>query len=382
MLLNKNQNTSSKVRRIKALIKKEFYQIIRDSSSILIAFIFPLILLTIYGIGVSLDMDHLKIGVVLEETNPDATNFYLSIKDSKYFTTEVERDQKKLEEKLIAGNLRGLVILPFYFSQYSKRPDRKGPIYVVADGSEPNTANFVQNYVEGAWMKYTTQQAINSGEELLPFIEIQPRFWFNETLNSRHFLIPGSIAIIMTLIGSLLTALVIAREWERGTIEALMATPVTIREIYLSKTITYFILGIFSMIFCIIISTFFFGVPFRGSLLSLLLVTSVFLLTALGTGLLISSLTRNQFLASQIAIVTSFLPAFMLSGFIFEISSMPLLIRMLTYIIPAKYMVTCLESLFLVGNVWSLLLINISIMFVIVLILFFIIFFKPRKRLD
>lgn len=382
MAIAESQKLRNKIRRVRSLFIKEFYQIIRDSSSILIAFIYPLILLFIYGVGVSLDIDHLKVGVVLQDTNPDSINFFLSIRDSKYFSVSVERDQKMLEEKLIAGKLKGVVVVPFYFSQYDKRPDREGPIYVIGDGSEPNTANFFQNYIEGAWEKSIAQTMINSGYTNLPFINPQPRFWFNETLNSRHFLIPGSIAIIMTIIGSLLTALVIAREWERGTIEALMATPVTMREILLSKTLAYFLLGLASMFICTIISIVFFRVPFRGSILPLTIVSSVFLLTALGSGLLISALTKNQFLASQFSIVFSFLPAFMLSGFVFEISSMPFLIRALTYIVPAKYMVTCLESLFLVGNVWRLLIINVSIMFFIVFILFFIIYFKPQKRLQ
>lgn len=377
-----SQSLKNKIKRIRALFIKEFYQIIRDSSSILIAFIFPLILLFIYGFGVSLDINHLKVGVVLQDTNPDANNFFLSMKNSKYFSVNVERDQKILEKELIAGKIRGLVVLPFYFSNYDKRPDRVAPIYSIADGSDPNTANFLQNYIEGAWQKSLTQAALNTGNQTLPFINIQPRFWFNETLNSRHFLIPGSIAIIMTLIGSLLTALVIAREWERGTIEALMATPVTMREIFLSKTLAYFLLGMVSMLICTVISITLFKVPFRGSILSLTLVSSVFLLTALGTGLLISKLAKNQFLASQMAIVISFLPAYMLSGFIFEISSMPLIIRGLTYIFPAKYMVTCLQSLFLVGNVWRLLLINLIVMLFIVFILFFIIYLKPKKRLQ
>lgn len=377
-----SDNFKNKFIRIKALLKKEFYQIIRDSSSILIAFIFPLVLLFIYGFGVSLDLDHLKVGVVMQDTNPDSMNFLLSLRNSKYFTINVAREQKALEDKLIAGKIRGLVVMPFYFSQYDKRPDRKGPIYVVADGSEPNTAHFVQNYVGGAWEKSVNQSMINTGNQTLPYIDVQQRFWFNESLNSRHFLIPGSIAIIMTIIGSLLTALVIAREWERGTIEALMATPVTIREIFLSKTLAYFILGISSMFICSIIAIFLFKVPFRGSFLPLIIVSAIFLLTALGTGLIISSKTKNQFLASQISIVVSFLPAFMLSGFIFEISSMPLIIRGISYIIPTKYFVTSLESLFLAGNVWRLLIINVSVMLVIVFILYFILYLKPKKRLE
>ncbi|EKE21531.1 MAG: hypothetical protein ACD_7C00202G0002 [uncultured bacterium] len=380
-MIETSQKTNNKIRRIKALFIKEFYQIIRDSSSIIIAFIYPLILLFIYGVGVSLDIDHLKVGVVLQDTNPDSINFLLSLRDSKYFSVTTEREQYKIEEKLIAGKLKGMVVMPFYFSQYDKRPDRKGPIYVVADGSDPNTANFLQNYVGGAWEKSIAQTMINTGNQDAAFINVDSRFWFNETLNSRHFLIPGSIAIIMTLIGSLLTALVIAREWERGTIEALMATPVTMREIFISKILAYFLLGMCSMLICTVISIVFFRVPFRGAIIPLTVVSSVFLLTALGTGLLISSLTKNQFLASQLSIVTSFLPAYMLSGFIFEISSMPFLIRALTYLFPAKYMVTCLQSLFLVGNVWRLLIVNAAIMLVIVIVLFVIIFFNPKKRL-
>ena len=380
--IKRSRSLRAKLQRLRALVIKEFYQIIRDSSSILIAFIFPLILLFIYGVGVSLDMDNLKVGVVLEDTNPEAQSFLLSLRNSKYFNVCVDRNKKKLQKKLEKGKIRGLVTVPFYFSEYKDRPDRKGPIYVVADGSEPNMSNFVQNYVEGAWGKWLIQEAMNTKGEYAPHIEIQPRFWFNEELNSRHFLIPGAIALIMTLIGSLLTALVVAREWERGTMEALMATPVTMREIYISKIISYFCLGMASMVICTIISNLFFGVPLRGSIINLIIVSAVFLLTALGTGLVISSKTRNQFLSSQLSITTAFLPAFMLSGFIFEISSMPFLIRVLTYFIPARYMVTCLESLFLVGNVWRLLILNVSIMVVIVCVLFLIIFIHTKKRLD
>jgi ABC-2 type transport system permease protein len=378
-----NITSKSKLKRIKALIKKEFYQIIRDPSSILIAFIFPLILLFIYGVGVSLDIDNLKVGVVMEDTNSDAQSFMLSMRNSKYFSLTVDRDKEKLQKDLVAGKLRGIVTIPFYFSQYKERhPEKTAPIFVVADGSEPNTANFVQNYVLGVWNTWNIEKGINDGVKNASIINIQPRFWFNDQLDSRYFLIPGSIAIIMTLIGSLLTALVVSREWERGTMEALMTTPVTMRDIYISKIIAYFCLGLISMLICAIVSIFIFEVPFRGSILALMLVSAIFLLTALGIGMLISTLTKNQFLASQISIITAFLPAFMLSGFIFEISSMPLIIRIITYIVPARYMVSSLQTLFLVGNVWELLLFNIGIMSVIGIVFFLIIFTRTVKRLD
>lgn len=361
---------------------KEFYQIIRDPSSILIAVVFPLLLLFIYGFGVSLDLEHLKVGLVLQDTSPDAESFALSLKNSRFFDVAESPAQDQLEEKVVAGKLKGMVVVPFYFSQYKDRPDEKGPIFVAADGSEPNTANFVQNYVKGAWLNWLDQQAISNSSKNLPQINVQPRYWYNEELNSRYFLIPGSIAIIMTLIGTLLTAMVVAREWERGTMESLMATPVKMSEILIAKMSCYMCLGMASMIMCSGLSIILYGVPFRGTFLALIFVSFVFLLAALGTGLLISSVARSQFVASQISTITAFLPAFMLSGFIFEISSMPLPIQLITHIIPAKYMVSSLQTLFLVGDVWGLLIVNVLVMALIACILFVVLAFKTVKRLD
>ena len=195
-------------------------------------------------------------------------------------------------------------------------------------------------------------------------------------------MIPGSLAIIMTLIGTLLTALVVAREWERGTMEALMSTPVSIVELLVGKLVPYFVLALLSMTICVFISAVLYKVPLRGSLLLLYLVTSVFLFTALGLGLLISTLTKNQFVAGQIAIVASFLPAFMLSGFIFEIYSMPQIIQFFTYIIPARYFVSALQTIFLVGNIWTLMILDLIPMFLVGLFIMMITARKTVKRLD
>lgn len=369
--------------RLLALIHKEFIQIIRDPSSILIAFVFPLLLLFIYGYGVSLDMDHLKIGIALEDRRPAAEDFAFSLQHSKYFDPLISSNQRDLRHKVMTGELDGFVVIPFYFSYYKEQyPDQKGPFYLVADGSAPNTASFVANYVRGAWQNWMSQQKIMTGKPLQPQVVLQPRYWYNEELNSRFFLLPGAIGIIMALIGTLLTALVVAREWERGTIEALMATPVTMAEIIISKMLCYLCLGLGSMMVCTLITVFFFEVPFRGSFLALLAVSTVFLLAALETGLLISFATRSQFLASQVAIISGFLPAFILSGFIFEISSMPAPIQAVAHMLPAKYLVSSLQTLFLVGDVWSLLLLNMAIMALIAGILIIFIARKARKRLD
>jgi ABC-2 type transport system permease protein len=369
-------------RRVRALLIKEFFQIIRDPSSLLISVFLPLILLFIYGFGVSLDMDHLKVGLVLEDTAPDAQSFAESLIGSRYFDLKVVRDRRELTDDLIRGTIRGIVVIPSYFSSFRGRPGIAAPIQVIADGSEPNTASFVQNYVNLAWQGWLQQENISTHLQGLPLVMPQIRFWYNEQLESRNFLIPGSLAIIMTLIGTLLTALVVSREWDRGTMEALIATPVRMQEILLAKLLAYFILGMVSMAICVLIATLFYHVPLEGSWLLLAFVSGVFLWSALGVGLLISTTARNQFVAAQMAIVSSFLPAFILSGFIFEISSMPKIIQAITYLLPARYFVSSLLTLFLVGNVWSLILYNLFPMFLMGAVFYTIIALKTVKRLD
>ena len=382
--MNEQKQTEKRrfsLRRLKALIIKEFFQIVRDPSSILIAAVLPLFLIFVYGTGVSLDSKNLEVGLVLEDTNPNMQSFADSLKNSTFFSIDVARTIEELTPKLISGKLKGIVTVPFYFSEFLERGDI-APIFVVADGSEPNTASFVQNYVQSAFTNWQKQEIISQALQQPPSVQLQSRYWFNEELNSHFFLIPGSLALIMTLIGTLLTALVVTREWEKGTMEALMTTPVTMLEITLGKLIPYFCLGMGSMTICTIVAYYGYGVPFRGSYLVLALVTGFFLLTALGTGLLISFFTKNQFTASQIAIVTAFLPSFMLSGLIFEISSMPTAIRLFTYLVPAKYFVSSLETLFLVGNIWQLILLDIGAMIVYTIIIFIMISLKIVKRLD
>ena len=381
-MTDESQEKSSHFRRLKALIIKETIQIIRDPSSLLIGFALPLVLIFLYGYGVSLDIDHLRLGLVLEDSSPDAQSFAQSLMDSKYFSTHVARDRREFQEDLIRGNIRGIVVTPSYFSQFRTRPDQEAPIQILADGSEPNTANFVQNYVQGAYFNWLQQQSISQNLIGLPLVQLQPRFWYNEQLESRYFLVPGSLAIIMTLVGTLLTALVVSREWERGTMEALMATPVTIGEILFAKLIPYYILGIFAMILCVFISVVFYQIPFRGSFFFLFITASAFLFTALAVGLLISTVARNQFVAAQAAMVSAFLPGFILSGFVYEIASMPLPIRLFTYILPARYFVTSLQTLFLVGNVWALLIPNTLAMLGIGLFLFIMAVRRTPKRLD
>jgi len=371
-----------KLRRLKALVIKEFYQIMRDPSSLLISIFLPLLLMFLYGFGISLDLNHLRFGLVLEDTAPEARSLAESFTNSRYFDVKVVRDRREILDDIERGTLRGFAVIPSYFSAFRFRRDAVAPVLVIADGSEPNTANFVQNYARGAYQAWLNIESISNDLKGLPQVSAQTRFWYNEQLESRDFIIPGSLALIMTLIGTLLTALVVAREWERGTMEALLSTPVTKAELILGKFIPYFTLGMVSMSICVFLAVTMYGVPLRGSILLLGLVTSVFLYCALGIGLMLSTVSRNQVMASQLAILSGFYPAYMLSGFLFEITSMPTWVQFFSYLVPARYFVQSLQTLFLVGNVWTLILWNLVPMLLLGSISYFVIIRKTVKRLD
>jgi ABC-2 type transport system permease protein len=368
---------------ISALIKKEFLQIIRDPSSIFIAFLLPLILLFIFGYGVSLDNSRIKVGLIVEDMSLKANSLSDKYINSNSLEVIVTKDRKQCEELLVGGHIRGIIIIPQDFSKKLASQTQGANIQLITDGSEPNIASFVTSYIRGITQIWSLSNAQDQG--MLKYsnaISVSSQFWYNPGLKSKNFLIPGSIAIIMALIGTLLTSLVIAREWERGTMEALLATPVNILQILVGKLVPYFILGICSMLVCFFVATLWYDIPFRGSFLALLLVSSVFLISALAQGLLISSAAKDQFVASQVALISAFLPALMLSGFIFEISSMPKPIEALTYVFSAKYFVTSLHSLFLAGNIWVLLIKSVIAMLVVSFVFFILIARKTVKRLD
>jgi ABC-2 type transport system permease protein len=339
-------------------MRKEAIQIITDPSSILIAFILPMILLFIFGFAVSLDTTRLRIGVVLEERTPESENLLLSLRNSRYLDVTVSFDRAALEKEMVAGRLRGLLVIPADFSRRLHSANDPAQLQIIADGSEPNTANFVQNYLQAAVTLWLQQRGLETGTAATSLIDLETRNWFNPSLESKNYLVPGSIAIIMTMIGTLLTALVVAREWERGTMEAMMATPVSIQELVLGKLIPYFLLGLGSMLFCTLVAILIFHTPLRGSIFALFLVTSLFLAGGLGLGLWVSTLSKSQFVAGQFAVILGFLPGFQLSGFLFEISSMPKIVQFLTWIFPARYFVQALQTVFLAGDVWGIVLFN------------------------
>lgn len=371
----------ARLKRIGALIGKEVKQIVRDPSSILIALVLPLILLFIFGYGVSLDARQTRIGLVVESRSAVTEELAASFAGSRYFAVQRASDRRAFETALVDGKVRGIVVIPASFTE-DVSAGRQPQVQLLLDGGEPNTASLVDGYVRGVLAGWAQQRAVAAGAAAEPAISVEPRYWFNAELESRNFLVPGSVAIVMTLVGTLLTSLVIAREWERGTMEAIMATPVTAGELLIGKVVPYFVLALLSMTLCVVLAVFQFGVPLRGSLIALYILSATFLIPALGQGLLISAATKNQFLASQVALVSAFLPAFLLSGFIFEIGSMPWPIRLLTHIVPARYLIPGLQSVFLSGDVWPLFLTNMAAMLAIGAVFFFLAARNSRKRLQ
>ncbi|MGH7032801.1 MAG: ABC transporter permease [Stellaceae bacterium] len=375
-----NPARQDRLRRFAALVRKESYQIIRDPSSILIALVLPLILLFLFGYGVSLDATRTRIGLVIEAPTPAARTLAASFEASRYFDVRLGRDRREFTDDLVRGTVKGIVVIPANFAADQMKHGAVSPIQVIVDGTDPNTASFVENDAQGVLASWARIEGAGTGTSRLG-IDIQQRFWFNPQLTSRFFLVPGSIAIVMTLVGTMLTALVVAREWERGTMEAMMATPVTAAELLAGKVLPYFVLALLSMTLCVLIAVFAFGVPFRGSVLALYALAAAFLVPALGQGMLISAVTKNQFLASQLALISAFLPAFLLSGFLFEIGSMPKIIQWISVIVPARYLIPSLQSVFLAGDIWPMFLRAIAIMLFEGAILFAIAARNTRKRI-
>ena len=367
------------LQRLMALVRKESLQAIRDPSTILIAFVLPVMLLFLFAYAVSLDVREVRIGVVQESTGASAQALAAAFAGTRYLQVTPARDRREVAEKLVSGKLRGFVVIPQDFERRLASPVPQALVQVITDGSQPNTANFVANYAQGVVQSWAASRSAGAP---LSTIQLEPRFWFNAELESRRALVPGAIAIVMTIIGTMLTALVVAREWERGTMEAILSTPASVAEILIGKLLPYFVLGMIATLVAAGLATFVFDVPLRGSMLALLTLSAVFLIPALGQGLLISALTRNQFLASQIALFSGFLPAFLLSGFFFEIDAMPLPIQAATYLVPARYFVSSLQTVFLAGDVWAVFWPDLAAMAAIGVVFFAIAKRKTRKNLE
>ena len=369
------------LRRLRGLLRKEFLQIWRDPSSLAIAFLLPAVLLFLFGYGVSLDASNVPLALVVQRPSALAASFVGGFEQSASFRPRRFLTIQEAERAMTDREVQGIVWLP---SDFDRRAMSGGdsPIGVFVNGVDTNTARIVEGYVQQVWAGWLAAQAAEAGRPAPSPIALQPQVRFNRAVKSRDFLVPGLIAMIMTLSGALLTALVIAREWERGTMEALMVTRVTVREILVAKVIPYFLLGMGGMAATVAMGVLFFKVPLHGSLAALTATSSLFMLAALGMGLLISTVARNQFVAAQIAIIATFLPAFILSGFVFDINSMPWPVQIITHVVAARYFVAILQTTFLAGDVWAVILPNAAALIAMAAIFLGLARALARKRLD
>jgi ABC-2 type transport system permease protein len=349
-----------RIGRIRALIRKESRQMVRDPSSIAIGVILPLILILLFGFGLSLDVRNVPLAIVMEQPSPDAVDLSEAFRLSPYFQPRLLQAMPLAEQLLQQGRVQGILDIPGDFARDLAAGN--GRLQLIVDGSDANSARIIEGYVEGAAGNWSAQR-VSQGRagmlaQLAGPVSVQSRLWFNEANESRYFLVPGLLVLVMTLIGGLLTAMVMAREWELGTLEALFVTPVRSGEILLGKTLPYFLLALVGFVLCVLSAKFLFGVPLRGSLWVLSLASALYTLVALSIGLLISSAVKNQLVASQLAALMTFMPALMLSGFLFDLRSMPAVVRVVTYLLPARYYVALLQTVFLAGDVWSVILPN------------------------
>jgi ABC-2 type transport system permease protein len=348
------------ITRLLAVARKEVIQILRDSRSLAIVVIMPVTLMLLFGYGVNLDLKGLPIYVYDRDGSQQSQDLLKHFQASEYFhVVRVVDNYPAITRALDDGHAKMGIVIPWDFSL---QLSHGGPVQVQAlvDATDDNTANVLIGYAQAVVQGYSSEVQLNwlrqRGQPMQPAaVSVQTRTWYNEDLESSAFIVPGVLALVMSVIGAFLTSLTIAREWERGSMEQLISTPVSAMEIMLGKLAPYFILGMFDVIVCAVIAIYWFHVPFRGSFVTLLVSSALFLVVVLSLGFLISVLAKNQFAASQIALLITFLPAFLLSGFLFSIDQMPVVLQWITRILPARYYVSVLKQIFLKGTPTALL---------------------------
>jgi ABC-2 type transport system permease protein len=374
---------AAKARRIWALIRKEGRQVVRDPSSFAIGVVLPVMLILLFGFGLSLDVKDVPIAVVIESPSSQASEIAASFQLSPYFETHITPSMADAQALVRSDKVDGIVLLQSDFARRAANGDAS--VQLVVNGIDGNTARIIEAYAEAA-IAQSGARATAEGQGAATGVGgeavVESQLWFNSANDSRYFLVPGLIVLIVTLIGAFMTSMVVAREWERGTFEALFVTPVRTDEILISKIVPYFALGMGGLLLCMAAAKFMFDVPFRGSFVMLLGVSMLYLLVSVATGLLISSTLKSQFLASQVTLVATFMPALMLSGFIYDLRSVPLAIQLVSYLVPARYYVSLLQTMFLAGDVWSVILPNAAILALVAAVMLALTRRATRKSLD
>lgn len=340
-------------RRLYALIIKESRQLLRDKSSLAIGLVLPIILILLFGYGLSFDLSNGRVAVVVQQSSPQSEQLISGLNGTKYLSVTPYSNFHDAEEAMGRAEVDAIVHLPLDFA--SQLENGSATIQMISNGRSTSIATTIQGYISGA---FATAQAIQADRSqsspAIGMITVEQRMWFNESANSTWFLVPGLIVLILTLIGAFLTGLLIARERERGTLEAIFVTPVRPLEIVIAKLTPYIVIGIVDIVVCLLAAFWIFDVPIRGSLLSVVSASFLYLMVSLLLGLTISGFAQSQFQASQIALLASFMPALMLSGFVFDIRNLPVVVQVVSHLLPATHFMTLIKTLFLGGDDWRL----------------------------
>ena len=343
-----------KLLRVRAIAKKESIHILRDPRSLGMAIAIPMLLLLLFGYALSLDVDNVPTVVWDQNHSQQSRELISRLGGSRYFSlVDSVNSYPEIERAIDSGSALLAVIIPAEFAGRIES-NRPTPVQAIVDGSDPNTATIAMGYLDVVMFSYSQDVALHAVRQIrgrtvaLP-VDLRARVWFNADLKSQNYIIPGLIAVIMMVIAALLTSLTVAREWEQGTMEQLIATPVKGNELILGKLLPYFAIGLLDVALAVLMGEFLFDVPLRGSVALLFVMAAIFLAGALSLGMLISILTRNQLLASQLAMVLTFLPSFLLSGFMYAIANMPLPVQVISHLVPASYFVTMLKGIYLKG---------------------------------
>lgn len=369
--------------RLVSLTRKEIRQLLRDRSNLAFGIGLPIVLIVIFGYGLSLDVRNAPVAVVLEDPSPMAADVVAGLALSAYISPVMVTSMHDAQRLMLAREVDGIVRIPNDFSR--RLAAGNAQLQLLVHGSEANRAIIIRSYVRsalGQWTQRRADREATADSATAGTVTMVERMWFNAANTSTWYLVPGLIVVIMTLVGAFLTAMVMAREWERGTLEALFVSPVRPGEILLAKMIPYFLVGMLGLGMCLLAARFLFQVPMYGSLLILIVSSMLYLLVALGIGLVISSMTKNQFLASQLALISSFMPALMLSGFLFDLRNVPAVIRLVGHALPATYYMELIRTLFLGGNFWPLIIKDCAILAGYAVLLLGLARFVTRKRLD
>ena len=338
--------------RLVALVRKETRQMLRDRSNLLVGLMLPVVMILLFGYGLSFDVTDARVAVVMEHNSAASVNVVSGLAGSQYLSPVWVPSMVEAEQMIRAGEADAILRVPARFT--SDVLTGNGQLQLILNGVDSNTAQAVEGYASSAVMSALEHLTDRGG--VLPTgsagVTIAQRTWFNEANDSTWFLVPGLLVLVMTLMGAFLTSLLIAREWERGTLESLFVTPARPVEMVAAKVAPYIVIGLLNIVMCLLAAKYLFGVPMRGSLWIIVASSVLYLLVSLALGLVVSGITRNQFAASQMALLASFLPALMLSGFVFDLRNVPVAIQVISQVLPATHFMGLIKTLFMAGDYW------------------------------